>query len=284
MRMQVGGLEIRIHALLPLSLLVMAQLDAGRQCLWAFGCMLLHELGHLLAARLLGLQALSLEVMPFGGALRISGLYRLPGRQLAAVALAGPAVSLLLAALCAQIPSRTGMALAVINLSLGLFNLLPGLPLDGGRLLAALLKPMLGVRRAVNVAVALGRGIGVALLVGVALGWIALGKLLFPLALMGVFLLACAGKERQDCALSPAEDVLRMMQVNRLAQPVPVQAIACPPQTPAGELLRMLRPDRFSMLAWLDERGGVREWRTDREWLQELIDAEAGEDKKAGPE
>lgn len=283
MRAQLGGLEVRVHALLPLALLVMTQLGAGESCLWAFLCLLLHELGHLLAARLLGLQALSLEVMPFGGVLHIGGLYRLSARRLAPVALAGPLVSLLLAALCAQIPSRTGAELALINLSLGLFNLLPGLPLDGGRLLVALLKPLLGVRRAVGAAVWAGRFIGAALLAGTAIYCLAHGKLLFPLLLMGVFQLASAGKERDDCSLSPAEDVLRVLQVNRLAQPLPVQAIACPPQTRPEELLRLLRPDRLNMLALLDGQGGVARWRTDREWLRALIDGEAEKDKRAGP-
>lgn len=272
MKAQLGNLEIRVHALLPLALLVMMQLGAGAACLWAFFCLLLHELGHLLAARLLGLRVLSLEVMPMGGVLHIGGLYRLPARQLIPVALAGPLVSLILAVLCAQIPSRTGVQLAVINLMIGLFNLLPGLPLDGGRLLAALLKPLLGVRRAVDVAVWAGRCIGAALLAITAYYGLTHGKLLFPLLLMGVFQLASAGKEREDCSLSPAEDVLRMMQVNRLAQPLAVQAIACPPRIRPEELLRLLRPDRFNMLAQLDEQGSVQRWRTDREWLQEMID------------
>ena len=277
MRAQLGNLEIRVHALLPLALLVMMQLGAGDICLWAFFCLLLHELGHLLAARLLGLRALSLDVMPMGGVLHIGGLYRLPARQMVPVALAGPLVSLVLAVLCTQISSRTGMQLAVINMVIGLFNLLPGLPLDGGRLLAALLKPLLGVRRAVDVAVWMGRCIGVALLAIAACHWLAHGKLLFPLLLMGVFQLASAGREREDCLLSPAEDVLRMIQVNRLAQPLPVQAIACPPRIRTEELLRLLRPDRLNMLAQLDEQGGVERWRTDREWLQELIEGEAPE-------
>lgn len=271
MRGRIGTLELYMHPLLPLALLVMSQLGGGQECLLAFFCVLLHELGHLLAAHVLKLRALSLEVMPFGGVLRIGGLYRLPARQLAIVALAGPVTSLVLAALCFRIPSRMGQKMALIHLSLALFNLLPGLPLDGGRLLTALLKPLIGVRRAVNLAVYLGYGAGLLLLTGAALVWMQYGRLPFPLLLMGVFMLACAGRERRDCELSRAEDTLRLLQTGRLSRTTPVQAYAVAPHTPPQELLGVMRTDRFTLLAELDDRGEVARWRSDRELLRDMM-------------
>lgn len=115
--------------------------------------------------RRLGFRVLEIELAPFGGVARIAGLEDRPGAE-ALVALAGPAANLLLAMAaclaCQLWPMLAGDLAGFIALNLCLcgFNLLPALPLDGGRLLRAALLPWLGRSRAGSVAAALGVALG----------------------------------------------------------------------------------------------------------------------------
>jgi Zn-dependent protease len=131
-----------------------------------------HELGHALTARRYGVQVRDISLWLFGGVARLTSQLRRPGEELV-VALAGPAVSiglgvagvgLGLGAAAAGAPEAV-VALftwvGVANLVLAVFNLLPGLPLDGGRAVQALLWLRHGDRsRATRTAAALGVGLG----------------------------------------------------------------------------------------------------------------------------
>lgn len=134
------------------------------------GSVLLHELSHSVVARRRGLDVVRIRLFIFGGVSEIRSDARSPGEEFL-VAVAGPVASLIIGGVCAvvafAIPGPWGRMfglLAVANVILAGFNLLPGLPLDGGRVLHA------GVWRwrrdrdlATRVAVATGRFLGLAL-------------------------------------------------------------------------------------------------------------------------
>lgn len=110
-----------------------------------FGSVVLHELGHSLVARSQGIKVNSITLFIFGGVASIDRESKTPGEAFQ-VAIAGPAVSLTLFGiffLLSQILLTSGVGqvltvdLARINLALTLFNLIPGLPLDGGQVLKA---------------------------------------------------------------------------------------------------------------------------------------------------
>jgi Zn-dependent protease/CBS domain-containing protein len=116
-----------------------------------FGSILLHELSHSLVAKRLGLPVRDITLFIFGG---VSALEKEPvsAKQEFQVAIAGPATSFILGALFLLIaasgyalseenspPFAVAEYLAVINIAVGIFNLLPGFPLDGGRVLRAAL-------------------------------------------------------------------------------------------------------------------------------------------------
>jgi Zn-dependent protease/CBS domain-containing protein len=110
-----------------------------------FGSVFLHELGHAATALRFGIGVRSMSLWLLGGSTEMDRDAPTPGREFA-VALAGPAVNLVLGALgvvaVALLPAGTvseqvAWQLAFSNLLVGIFNLLPGLPMDGGRLLRA---------------------------------------------------------------------------------------------------------------------------------------------------
>lgn len=138
-----------------------------------FGSVLLHELGHSLAAMSQGIKVNSITLFLFGGIASIESESKTPG-QAFQVAIAGPLVSLgifLILGLGSQVMPPTNLLgivaekVAEINLVLGLFNLIPGLPLDGGQVLKAAIWKITGSRFA---------GVRWAANIGQVLGWLAI--------------------------------------------------------------------------------------------------------------
>lgn len=138
-----------------------------------FVCVLLHELGHALTAKLAGIRVHRIVLFIFGGVAQIDYRLRKPLIEFA-VAVAGPLVSLAIAfgcrAVSLQMRPDTMPELLVwlvlrylfmVNLAVLIFNLLPGFPLDGGRVLRALLWAMTGdLAKATRIASAVGSGLG----------------------------------------------------------------------------------------------------------------------------
>lgn len=127
------------------ALLLLAEEGHGLSLLFLLAG-LCHELGHLLAARLLKLPVYALTLSAIGAELDISRNCSYGGELL--LAAGGPLVNLLLTAICCRMPGETVHLFAGVNLLLACFNLLPVLPLDGGAVLellsARLLPPRAG--------------------------------------------------------------------------------------------------------------------------------------------
>ena len=136
-----------------------------------FSCLLAHEMGHALAARRLKVRVEEITLWLFGGVARIRG-EDMDARSELRIAVAGPVVSVVLAglflggswflsdALSAEVAGGIAGWLGRINLMLALFNLIPAFPMDGGRIMRALLWRRLGRHRATRIAVHMGRGFG----------------------------------------------------------------------------------------------------------------------------
>lgn len=172
---------LRGHPLLSLSLL-----------LATFIGVLLHELGHAVVARRLGVPIVGIDLHVFGGAAKMAGMPK-SARDEILIAAAGPAVSLVLAGVGWLLFALTGFVgffyLLWTNLLLGLFNLLPALPMDGGRIFRAALSTRLGHLRATALAVKVAKG------VAVGLGVLGLVFANFWLVALAVMLWVMAGQE-----------------------------------------------------------------------------------------
>jgi Zn-dependent protease len=137
-----------------------------------FGCVVLHELGHALMARYFGIATRDITLYPIGGVARLERMSERPIEELL-IALAGPAVNVVIAGLLfvglsilqpfsfeEHLPGWYGEsflgALMMVNIVLVLFNLVPAFPMDGGRVLRAILATRLGLVRATQIAAWLG--------------------------------------------------------------------------------------------------------------------------------
>ncbi len=142
-----------------------------------FACVVLHEFGHILVARRFGIKTPEVTLLPIGGVASMQSLPEKPSQELA-VAIAGPlvnfAIAIVLLALIGGINSadfaqlddpRVSLLarLAAANVFLAVFNLVPAFPMDGGRVLRALLAMRLGRPRATQIAATIGQAFAFAL-------------------------------------------------------------------------------------------------------------------------
>lgn len=205
---RIAGIPIRLHwSFLALfgGFIAFALVTGG---LWAvfvtvsIGSMLvasvlLHELGHALAARHYGIGTDNITLYPFGGIASITGHPR-SARQEFVIAIAGPAVNFGLFLAMALLWGGLGWTVlltgAAINLIMGVFNLIPAYPMDGGRVLRAALSKRVGWYRATDLAMKVGKVFAWIFTIG--------GVLSFSpsLILVGLFLHVSLAAERKRVA------------------------------------------------------------------------------------
>lgn len=184
---EVGGTAVRVH---PTFFLLLAWIGAihwiqggPQQALTGivfvivlFACVVLHEFGHILMARRFGIRTPDVTLLPIGGVAAMERIPEKPSEEIL-VAVAGPAVNLVIAGVLIALlgdsldlerfarieeakPSFLAQV-AVANLVLFVFNLIPAFPMDGGRVLRAVLATRFGHTQATRIAATFGQGIAI---------------------------------------------------------------------------------------------------------------------------
>lgn len=231
------GIEVRVHATFGLLLLWVATSalsDTGSLLAVAvnlalvaavFAFVVLHEYGHALTARRFGVRTRGITLYPIGGVAMLERMPREPVQELL-IAVAGPAVNFALAAglwLASQLlfggVGPLGGLLIGANLVMGLFNLVPALPMDGGRMLRAGLSMRMDSARATALAARVARVVAVAMgLLGAF--WDGHGMLMF----IALFVWLAAGSEERAARVAQFVEQRargpRRVQVFRASEPL----------------------------------------------------------------
>ncbi|MBM3889851.1 MAG: CBS domain-containing protein [Verrucomicrobia bacterium] len=254
------GIRVRVHVtfLLLLFLVVAVGNESGwRVAGWCaallagtFACVALHELGHSLVAQRLGVRVSAITLLPIGGVAQMRSMPQKPGHEVA-ITIAGPLTNAVLfgvlylvgdwapflvpyyAGLPLHVPMPMNVgdligSLLLVNKWMIAFNLVPAYPMDGGRLLRALLASWLTFPRATMIAAGIGRTIAVLFIVG------GLFTDLYMLPFVGLVIFMAAGLEERAVLM---QSVLHGVDVASVMNP---SCVAVTPGETAGQCLAML--------------------------------------------
>jgi Zn-dependent protease len=283
---RIAGTAIRLHFTFLLFLIWIAAADyavGGSAAaissvvfiLLVFLCVTLHEFGHIIMARRFGVNTPEVILSPIGGIANMERMPEKPSEELL-VAIAGPLVNVAIA-LALMIVTGIGFSeigaldfekvslterLILVNVTLVLFNLIPAFPMDGGRVLRALLAMNMGLPQATALAARIGQGF--------AFLFVLLGLFYNPiLMLVGIFIYFAATSEEQSAAFTgfasslKVADAMEHSSVTLPRHSALSEAIDMLLSTPqrdfpvtdeAGQVIGIL--DRDAMLAGLRAHGG----------------------------
>jgi stage IV sporulation protein FB len=258
------GVKFRLHPLFTMLLCLTAITGHFLEIITIFGIVLIHEIGHAAAAKQFGWRLREVMLTPFGGVAITDEDGSIPAKEEAIVAIAGPAMNALmigfaLALAAAGVWTQAWTDYFVkANATLLFFNLVPVLPLDGGKLLRVTLGYMLPYYRTLK-ATALWSMLASGAAVGVALTRLGAGGLELNLLFIGTFLIYANWYEWKTAPyrffrflLSRRQRVSIWLRQDMIPVPIVVNRAA-----PLTAVVRMLKRERLHQVVITGEKGRV---------------------------
>jgi len=263
---RIGNTKIMVHITFVLAAIVLIGAGYALYFVVFVGSLLVHEMGHLIAAYFLETEVEQIEIWAFGAVARLEGAWHLEPWSEAIIAMSGPVQSALLAGLGVLsylgytaatpgllVPGRLPLLEFLVRVNLGLLavNLLPCLPFDGGRFLRAQLSLKLGYKQATDKISRLSIGMGICMCILGTAGMIYLGR--GPsLVILGPLIVWSATEEREMAAFN---NILALLARNRrLAHKgaLPVEELMVCGNSKVKHLVQKLRPSRYYVLLVVD--------------------------------
>lgn len=259
----IGETKISMHISFLLVALVMLAGGYGCDFLIYAGSLLIHEMGHLLAASLEGISIWQVELWPFGAVGKLEYGWQVEPKAEIATSVGGPLSNASLAAAASLVKGVIGKAtlangialefpmldvLIVANLSLFAVNLIPLLPLDGGRVFRALLSMRQGYVPATRTAGKLSRTLGLAL---AAFGVISAILGCFPMlgaAVVGGAIYLGSSEETRDITMAQVYEVLRRKEKLKERKIIPVAQILVKEDALVKDVVAKLSPSRYYLM------------------------------------
>lgn len=271
-------MRVRVHPAFAAYLLSISVLRSPVQAVCAVAALLAHEGAHLLAAKWTGEQFSQVEITPFGGMMTFErGTSPAKGLRGMLVAAAGPAGNYLLLSLLAlagrrfSIPEPWLRQMILANAAMMTVNLLPALPLDGGRIVFCAAYYVMGVSQLLRVLTGLGMALGGTMLLLSAYGAVKLGMLNLSLLIVGGYLIACAASSREAMLSENTYAVVQERSAQRREGPQRMTLYRVSAQTPLYALLgAMDRADAAAFLVDGEERKG---FLSERALLRALLES-----------
>lgn len=274
-RFRAAGTEFRMHALTLISgaLALILGMRAEMPALITAVCA--HELAHIAAARLCGLKVDYIEIMPFGGAAHIRDIYSSPRLRLIFTAVSGPLANLLLATFGAALAwwEALGFAQAAIivriNMLLMLFNLLPALQLDGGRIFYAMATVWISPRLALRIGTGAAHLIAAGLIALTLAGWFTRGVINLTFMILAVFLIASSLTELRAARDGSAARTLDVL-CGEEKLPSRAQLVLMASDDSPNAAVKFMQTGTATVFAVV-ERGGIASFITGAEMARRII-------------
>lgn len=256
-------IHINIFFLLVIGLFFLAGVMA--KGLIAFSIVLMHELAHVFVARRFNMSVGEIELLPFGGVARMGDDLTLDPFKEIYVASAGPVCNLVMAVFCIGLKKygiwneELCLFFLQYNLLIAAFNLIPALPLDGGRVYRAYLSLRIGIRDATYRAARLGQWWALVIIFFGSLG-LAFGFTGLDVLFTGLFLFYASTREKGMAPyLFVRHLIKKKAELTRLGM-LPAEWLVVLEDVPLGRVIRLFLPQRFHLVVVFDlhwQRKGI---------------------------
>lgn len=277
MSFKLMGIKVKISLFFIFITLVALLTDFYRQLIAIFFALGIHELGHLLTAREFGLNVESIELLPFGGKIKIKNLDEASLEQEMLTVIAGPMVNFAVATILMymlnkeMMPKEFGNILINYQLILGFFNMIPALPLDGGRIFVLWLRQFTNYTSAVRIASRLGKILSVVFSI-LALYGLLFKKSFINLLIMSIILFYQAVKESRQAPYLFMKQIARKKQNLLNKEFFPLETIVAMENTPIKKILYQFIPQKYYIIYILDDEMNVRKSFTETEIINKILE------------
>ena len=243
-----------------------------QQSLILFASVVLHEAGHVMTAKKLKIKVYEVELLPYGGVARMEELSKFGGSAEAVVSAAGPAVSLALALLCYFFSGFSELFEFAfgVNLVICAFNLLPVLPLDGGKIARNLMVFFIGFRQATRLLALLGKAAAFILL-GINIQMLLSGGRSVALILAATFIYIGAAKEEKYSSYYYLFTGNSIKQTLTERDKIRKRFIKANEDTPISWVMNRLSPVTFCYVQIVDGSGGIKRILSEKEIMDGFL-------------
>ncbi len=277
----IAGTKIKINPLLLIFSIFWLVTGYASTALVVFVALLLHDLAHILVAALFNVKTYELELLPFGSTARMDDIFEQHPVAEVLIALAGPAASITFAMFCISINTyfpkllgEYGQMFVNYSFLIAGFNLLPALPLDGGRVLRAIISRRNDRGRATKITAILGIILGSGM-VGYGIYTMAVKKPDAIMPMLGVFLIFSAIDEVQQSRFQLAKALVNRSRQHEMDESMHVKILAVRKDMPIEKAVRLFRDNNYYVLRILDHDltllGSVDESTVQRAFLSSKI-------------
>lgn len=261
---------LKIHPSVWIVIVFFISIGRGKEFLFTFLFVSLHEMAHVITALLLGSKFSEILITPIGERAIIRNMELLAQRERFLILITGPLLNLTIGFLLKSLEQSNVWVpfLADLNLAIGFFNLLPIFPLDGGRILLLILENKIGTLNAAAGIVKAGKAISI---VGVGLGIVQM--ILFPfnisLLMISLYLLECNKKEYLNISASFFMSMLKKRET-MLKEPLRLKELFVKENMKLGQVVRMFSSDCYYMVCF--QKNGEMVKKTQTEIMQMIME------------
>ncbi len=273
---KIGEIEIKINYLLCFSFILFFMLGYIETAILSFIIVLLHELAHTIVAKILGYHIYDIEIFPFGGVARIEELIGINPKDEIIIAIAGPISNLIMACIGYYAYYWLGIERDLMvffvysNIIIGVFNLIPILPLDGGRVIRAYLAYFLGFKKATKIIVRLSKLCCIAIFI-FGIYMVKYNYLNMFLSLIAIFLYIAAHREYRMAAFIFIKEITQKKQSLLSEGVLRTKQLVAMIDTPVKEIMDQFLPQRYHTIMVMDRKCKLIGYLTETEVLEGMI-------------
>ena len=255
--LKIRGVELKINLLFFVICFLFALVGNLARVLITFSVVFLHELGHVLMAYHYQIKIKKIEILPFGGVAELKDSFEVDPKIERKVALAGPLVNLGLVLLTSLLirydflNNKAALFFITCNLGIGLFNLLPALPLDGGRILRASIASFYGYWKATHYTLRITQVFAVLMGVLAFISWF-MGQTSMITLVIAFFVYFAALKEEEQSIYVLIKYLTRKKEKLISLKIVPGQQYIVLSETRISKLLKIIHPTTFTQFLVYD--------------------------------